>query len=99
VERYFCSTIGGKGVSASKEWWNEPEAVLLLQRAGKLVQAIESSAGRPMPQSDRELYHARLLAAHDAQDMAAYRIALEEYVEGARKARRKPKGERQREEG
>ena len=79
-------------MSASEEWWNEPEAVLLLQRAGKLVQAIESSAGRPMPQSDRELYHARLVAAHDAQDMAAYRIALEEYVEGARKAHREPKG-------
>ena len=86
-------------MSASKEWWNETEAVLLLQRAGKLVQAIESSAGRSMPQSDRELYHARLLAAHDAQDMAAYRIALEEYAEGACKARRKPKGERKREEG
>jgi hypothetical protein len=85
-------------VSASEEWWNETEAVLLLQRAGKLVQAIESS-GKPMAQSARELYHAQLVAAHDAQDMAAYRIALEEYAEGARKARRKPKGERKREEG
>ena len=44
-----------------------------------------------MSQSARGLYHARLLAAHDAQDMAAYRIALEEYVEGARKAHRKSK--------
>ncbi len=78
-------------MSASEEWWNEPEAVVLLQRAGKLVQAIETS-GKPMEQSARELYHARLLAAHDAQDMAAYRIALEEYVEGARKAHRKAKG-------
>ncbi len=77
-------------MSASEEWWNEPEAILLLQRAGKLVQAIETS-GKQMPQSARELYHARLLAAHDAQDMAAYRIALEEYVEGARKAHRKSK--------
>jgi len=85
-------------MSATEEWWNEPEAVLLLQRAGKLVQAIETS-GKPMAQSARELYHARLLAAHDAQDMAAYRIALEQYAEGARKARRKPKGERKREEG
>ena len=82
---------GKKGMSATEEWWNEPEAVLLLERTGKLVQAIES-LGKPMAQSARELYHARLLAAHDAQDMAAYRIALEEYVEGARKAHREPKG-------
>ena len=79
-------------MSASEEWWNELEAVLLLERAGKLVQAIET-AGKPMTPSVRELCHARLLAAHDAQDMAAYRIALAEYVEGARKAHRKPKGE------
>ena len=55
-------------MSASNEQWNEPEAVLLLERTGKLVQAIETS-GKPMAQSARELYHARLLAAHDAQDM------------------------------
>ena len=85
-------------MSASNEQWNEPEAVLLLERTGKLVQAIETS-GKPMAQSARELYHARLLAAHDAQDMAAYRIALEEYVEGARMAHRKLKGERKREKG
>ena len=78
-------------MSPSEEWWNEPEAILLLERTGKLVQAIES-LGKRMPQSARKLYHARLVAAHDAQDMAAYRIALEEYVEGARKARREPKG-------
>jgi hypothetical protein len=81
---------GRKGVSASEERWNEPKAILLLQRAGKLVQGIETSGTR-MPQSDRELYHTRLVAAHDARDMAAYRIALEGYVEGARKAYRKTK--------
>ena len=90
---------GRKGVSASEEQWNELEAVLLLQRAGKLVQEIESSGTR-MPHSDRKLYHARLVAAHDAQDMAAYRIALEGYAQGARKAYRKTKGvRRKREEG
>ena len=86
-------------MSASEEWWNEPEAILLLQRAGKLVQAIETS-GKPMSQSEREQYHARLIATHDARDMAAYRIALEGYAEGARKAYRKTKGvRRKREEG
>ena len=52
-----------------------------------------------MAQSARELYHARLVAAHDTQDMAAYRIALEEYVEGALKAHREPKGEERKREG
>ena len=86
-------------MSASKERWNELEAILLLQRAGKLVQEIESSGTR-MPQSEREQCHARLVAAHDAQDMAAYRMALTGYAEGARKAYRKTKGGRpKREEG
>jgi len=57
-------------VSASKERWNEQEAILLLQRAAKSVQEIETS-GTQMPHSEREQYHARLVAAHDAQDMAA----------------------------
>jgi hypothetical protein len=86
-------------VSTSEEQWNELEAVLLLQRAGRLVQEIESSGTR-MLHSDRKLYHARLVAAHDAQDMAAYRIALEGYVEGARMSYRKATGRQQkREEG
>ena len=68
-------------MSASKEPWNEQEAILLLQRAAKLVQEIETSGTR-MPHSEREQYHARLVAAHDAQDMAAYRIALEGYAQG-----------------
>ena len=86
-------------MSASKERWNEQEAILLLQRAGKLVQEIETSGTR-MSQSKREQCHARLIAAHDARDMAAYRIALEGYAEGARKAYRKTKGgRRKREEG
>jgi len=86
-------------VSASKEPWNEQEAILLLRRAAKLVQVIETS-GTQMPHSEREQYHARLVAAHDARDMAAYRIALEGYAEGARLAYRKATGrQRKREEG
>ena len=86
-------------MSASKERWDELEAILLLQRAAKLVQEIETSGTR-MPQSEREQYHARLVAAHEARDVAAYRIALEGYAEGARKAYRKTKGvRRKREEG
>ena len=86
-------------MSASKEPWNEEEAILLLQRSAKLVQEIETS-GTQMPQSEREQYHARLVAAHDAQDMAAYRIALEGYAQGTRKAYRKTKaGRPKREEG
>jgi hypothetical protein len=80
-------------VSGPEQRWNEPEAIVLLQRAGKLVEEIEASEAR-IPDSDRELFHARLVTAHDTQDMAAYRIALEEYVEDARKAHRKAKGRR-----
>jgi hypothetical protein len=80
-------------VSGSEQRWNEPEAILLLQRAGKLVEGIEASGAR-IPQSERELYHVRLVTAHDTQDMAAYRVALEGYVEAARKAYRKAKGRR-----
>lgn len=79
-------------MSASKERWDELEAILLLRRAGKVVQEIETSGTR-MLQSEREQYHTRLVAAHDAQDMAAYRSALAGYAEGARKAYRKTKGE------
>jgi hypothetical protein len=71
------------------------EAILLLERTGKLVVGLEASGAR-MLQSNRERYHARLVAAHDARDMAAYRIALEEYKEGAREAYRKAKGGRRR---
>ena len=84
-------------MSASKELWNEQEAILLLQRAAKSVQVIETSGTR-MPQSEREQYYVRLVAAHDAHDMAAYRIALEGYAEGARKAYRKTKGVRRKRE-
>ena len=76
-----------------EERWSEQEAILLLQRAGKLVDVLETSGSR-MPQGERERYHARLIDAHDAQDIAAYRCALEDYVGGARKAYRKAKGGR-----
>lgn len=52
-----------------------------------------------MPQSDREQYHARLLKAHDAQEMSAYRAALKAYVDAAREAYRKEKKGVKREEG
>ena len=74
--------------------WDEQEAVLLLQNAGALVAGLEAT-GAQMPQ--RERYHARLVAAHDAQDMAAYRIALNGYVAAAREAYRKKKQSKQRE--
>ena len=67
-------------MGATKERWNEQEAILLLQGAAKLVQEIETSGTR-MPHSERKQYHARLIAAHDARDMAAYRIALEGYAQ------------------
>ncbi len=74
--------------------WDEPEAVLLLQNAGALVAGLEATGAR-MPQ--RERYHACLVAAHDARDMAAYRIALNGYVAAAREAYRKKKQKNQRE--
>jgi len=76
-------------VSASEERWNELESILLLQRAGELVAGFEATGEARMPQ--RERYHARLVAAHDARDMADYRIVLNEYVEAAREACRKTK--------
>ena len=65
--------------------WNESEAVQLLRNAGDLVTIFEATGAR-MPQ--RELYHARLVAAHDARDMADYQDALNGYVEAARLASR-----------
>jgi hypothetical protein len=46
--------------------------------------AVFENSGARMPQ--RELYHARLIAAHDARDMTAYQMALNGYVEAAREA-------------
>ena len=74
--------------------WDEQEAVLLLQNAGALVAGLEATGAR---MHQRERYHARLVAAHDAQDMAAYRIALNGYVAAAREAYRKKKQSKQRE--
>ena len=81
---------GGEGWEdlAQEQAWNEPEAVRLLQEVGERVANFEA-AGAWMPQ--RERYHARLVAAHDAQDMASYRLALNGYVEAAREAYRKAK--------
>ena len=41
----------------------------------------------------REQNHDRLVAAHDARDMPAYRLALNGYVEATREAYRKTKKE------
>jgi hypothetical protein len=79
--------------SAEEQAWDEAEAVLLLQHAGALVAGLEATGAR-MPQ--RERYHARLVAAHDSQDMAAYQIALNGYVVAAREAYRKKKQNNQR---
>jgi hypothetical protein len=68
--------------------WSEPESVQLLQEAGERVAGFEATGAR-MPQ--REQYHARLVAAHDAQNMAAYHLALIGYVNAAREAYRKTK--------
>jgi hypothetical protein len=85
-------------VSASEEQWNETESIVLLQRSAKLVAGIEASGVR-MPQGERELCHARLVAAHDARDRAAYRAALKGYEDCARHAYRKTKGGRKKREG
>jgi hypothetical protein len=81
---------GGEGWEdpTRKRAWNESEAVRLLQEAGERVANFEAT-GAKMPQ--RRRYHARLVAAHDARDMAAYCLALNGYVEAAREAYRKTK--------
>ena len=66
--------------------WDEPEAVRLLQHSGELVAVFEA---RGAQMSQRELYHARIIAAHEARDMEAYRIALNGYVEAACEASRR----------
>ena len=81
---------------AQERAWDEQEAVLLLQNAGALVAGLEATGAR-MPL--RERYHARLVAAHDAQDMAAYRVALNGYVAAAREAYRKKKQKKNQREG
>ena len=79
--------------STEEQTWDEAEAVLLLQNAGALVAGLEATGARML---QREGYHARLVAAHDARDMAAYRIALNGYVVAAREAYRKKKQKNQR---
>ena len=71
-----------------QEAWDELEAVRLLQEAGERVAAFEATGTR---MAQRERYQARLVAAHDARDMTAYRIALNGYMEAAREAYRKTK--------
>jgi hypothetical protein len=82
--------------STQKQAWDESEAIRLLQRAGELVDVFEA-AGARMPQ--RELYHTRIIAAHDARDMDAYRMALNGYVEAARGASRQAAHQKARRKG
>ena len=85
---YKSRAEGWEDRTQEQEAWNEPEAVRLLQDAGERVAGFEASGTRML---QRERYHTRLVAAHDARDMAAYRIALDGYVEAAREAYRKVK--------
>ena len=84
---------GGEGWEdlTQERAWNEPESVRLLQEVGERVANLEATGAR-MPQ--RQRYHASLVAAHDARDMAAYRLALNGYVEAAREAYRKVKAKK-----
>jgi hypothetical protein len=88
---YKSGAEGWEDPLREQEAWNEPEAVRLLQEAGQRVAALEATGTR---MTQRERYHARLVAAHDARDMAAYRMALNGYVEAAREAYRKTKRDR-----
>ena len=87
---YKSGAEGWEDPIREQEAWNEPEAVRLLQEAGERVAALETAGTR---MAKREQYHARLVEAHDARDMGAYRIALNGYVEAAREAYRKMKKE------
>jgi hypothetical protein len=86
---YKSGEEGWEDPLGEQEAWNELEAVRLLQEAGERVAAFEDTGTR---MAQRKRYHARLVAAHDARDMSAYRIALNGYVEAAREAYRKTKG-------
>jgi hypothetical protein len=85
---YKSAEEGWEDPLGEQEAWDELEAVRLLQEAGERVAALEETGAR---MAQRERYHACLVAAHDAQDMAAYSIALNGYVEAAREAYRKAK--------
>jgi hypothetical protein len=72
------------------ELWEEAEAVRLLQEVGVVV-AWYGAKGGEIP--NREAYHARIVEAHNARNMTAYREAVNGYVEAAREAyRRRARG-------
>ena len=73
-------------VSVIEEHWNELEAVRLIRDAGALVARLEAGG---VKMTHRELYHARIVEAHETRDMGAYRSALNGYVEAARAAVRR----------
>ena len=68
------------------ERWNEAEAIRLLQEVGAVV-AWYGAEGVGVP--NRETYHARIVEAHSARDMVAYRASLNGYKEAAREAHRR----------
>jgi hypothetical protein len=68
------------------ERWSEAVAVWLLQEVGAVVAWFETQGAR-IP--ERETYHRRIVEAHSAQDMAAYREAVNAYEEAAREAYRR----------
>jgi hypothetical protein len=72
------------------ERWHEAEAIRLLQEVDAVV-AWYGAEGVEIP--SREMYHARIVEAHDAQDITAYREAINGYEEAAREAyRRRARG-------
>ena len=68
---------------AEKAKTQDREAVVLLGRARTLL------AQDNAPCSLRERCHVRLVAAHDARDTGAHRLALNGYAQPARRAHRK----------
>jgi hypothetical protein len=66
--RWMMHKSGGEGWEdpTRERAWNESEAVRLLQEAGEWVAGFEATGAR---MTQRERYHACLVAAHDARDM------------------------------
>jgi aspartate oxidase len=68
--------------------WNEDEAVRLLKEMGAVVSWFEAEGVR-LPAKQRKKYHARIVGAHAAKDMVAYRDAVNGYEMAAREAYRR----------
>jgi hypothetical protein len=70
------------------ERWNEDETVRLLKEVGAVVSWFEAEGVR-LPAKQRKKYHARIVGAHAAKDMVAYRDAVNGYEMAAREAYRR----------